>query len=83
MFKCFKPFVSLVLGMPSRPEDFAYGAPIYHDLTLNCEVSFPGGNVVPYVVQWLKRVYVSKLQFFEKQTFLQEYIILRVCEVPI
>ena len=42
----------LVSGMPARPEDSAHVTAIYGDwVALNCDVNFPDGHVVPYVVQ--------------------------------
>ena len=50
-------FPSSVLGMPSRPEDSAHVTAIYGDwVALNCDVNFPDGHVVPYVVQWWRKV---------------------------
>ena len=55
--KCINLFVSSVLGMPSRPEDSAHVTAIYGDwVALNCDVNFPDGHVVPYVVQWWRKV---------------------------
>ena len=53
----FQIFASSVLGMPSRPEDSAHVTAIYGDwVALNCDVNFPDGHVVPYVVQWWRKV---------------------------
>ena len=50
-------YASSVLGMPSRPEDSAHVTAIYGDwVALNCDVNFPDGHVVPYVVQWWRKV---------------------------
>ena len=47
----------LVSGMPARPEDSAHVTAIYGDwVALNCDVNFPDGHVVPYVVQWWRKV---------------------------
>ena len=57
MIEIFNSFVFTVLGMPSRPEDSAYVTAIYGDwVALNCDVNFPDGHVVPYVVQWWRKV---------------------------
>ena len=43
--------------MPARPEDSAHVTAIYGDwVALNCDVNFPDGHVVPYVVQWWRKV---------------------------
>ena len=37
--------------MPARPEESAHVTAIYGDwVALNCDVNFPDGHVVPYVV---------------------------------
>ena len=52
--------------MPSRPEDSAHVTAIYGDwVALNCDVNFPDGHVVPYVVQWWRKV----CQIFDKKYF--------------
>lgn len=52
--------------MPSRPEDSAHVTAIYGDwVALNCDVNFPDGHVVPYVVQWWRKV----CQIFDTQYF--------------
>ena len=43
--------------MPARPEESAHVTAIYGDwVALNCDVNFPDGHVVPYVVQWWRKV---------------------------
>lgn len=52
--------------MPSRPEDSAHVTAIYGDwVALNCDVNFPDGHVVPYVVQWWRKV----CQIFDTKNF--------------
>ena len=50
-------FNIVVSGMPARPEESAHVTAIYGDwVALNCDVNFPDGHVVPYVVQWWRKV---------------------------
>ena len=57
VLRYFIIYHSSVLGMPSRPEDSAHVTAIYGDwVALNCDVNFPDGHVVPYVVQWWRKV---------------------------
>ena len=46
----------VVSAMPSQPEEADHVTAIYGDwVALNCDVNFPDGNVVPYVVQWWRK----------------------------
>lgn len=43
-------------AMPYRPEDADHVTAIKgQSVPLNCDVNFPDGNVVPYVVQWWRK----------------------------
>ena len=54
--------------MPARPEESAHVTAIYGDwVALNCDVNFPDGHVVPYVVQWWRKVgYDDHISFLQK-----------------
>ena len=53
--------------MPARPEESAHVTAIYGDwVALNCDVNFPDGHVVPYVVQWWRKVgYDDHISFLQ------------------
>ena len=62
--------------MPARPEESAHVTAIYGDwVALNCDVNFPDGHVVPYVVQWWRKVgYDDHISFLQKALhFLYKY----------
>ena len=61
-------FNIVVSGMPARPEESAHVTAIYGDwVALNCDVNFPDGHVVPYVVQWWRKVgYDDHISFLQK-----------------
>ena len=66
-------FNIVVSGMPARPEESAHVTAIYGDwVALNCDVNFPDGHVVPYVVQWWRKV-----GYDDHISFLQNYIYTR------
>ena len=54
--------------MPARPEESAHVTAIYGDwVALNCDVNFPDGHVVPYVVQWWRKVgHDNHIPFLQK-----------------
>ena len=62
--------------MPARPEESAHVTAIYGDwVALNCDVNFPDGHVVPYVVQWWRKVgYGNHISFLQKAHQLYIYI---------
>ena len=52
-------FNQSVSGMPARPEEADHVTAIDGDwVALNCDVNFPDGHVVPYVVQWWRKVLI-------------------------
>ena len=58
--------------MPARPEESAHVTAIYGDwVALNCDVNFPDGHVVPYVVQWWRKVgYDDHISFLQNTRYI-------------
>ena len=71
--------------MPARPEEADHVTAIDGDwVALNCDVNFPDGHVVPYVVQWWRKVsilYKAILRYKHKYYYnINDFLMLHVIQ---